>query len=85
MKQLLILLTMITLSQSSYATTYHFLYQKQPLKLEMPNHDFIEGLKEAAKKCMDFYTKGQGPKVGEEMWLDLIDVCVNPRNKPINN
>lgn len=82
MKTMLILI-IIFLSYNSYGATYHFLYQKQPLKLEMPDHDFIEGLKEAAKKCMDYYTEGEGPKVGEEIWLDLIDVCVNPRKTPI--
>lgn len=82
--KIITLFLILIYQQNVLAFTYYYKHKQEALTIEVPQKDFNEGLSEAAKKCMDFYTKGQGPSVGEEKWLDLIDVCVNPRTKPIN-
>jgi hypothetical protein len=32
----------------------------------------------AIKKCTEHYSNGKGAAVGEDRWLDIIDICVNP-------
>lgn len=39
---------------------------------------YEQASKEALKKCTDHYSDGQGAAVGEDRWLDIIDICVNP-------
>lgn len=58
---------------------FNYTYKGKPLKLSFQGVSWETALKEGARKCMDYYTEGKGPSVGEEIWLDLIDVCVNPR------
>lgn len=55
-----------------------------PLKAEAYNFKFKNGLEvkaanfnEAAKKCYQISTAGKYP--GEEVGLDIIDMCVNPK------
>lgn len=68
-------------SLPAQAITFTYNYQGDSLTLELPNKSWEEGFKVATNKCMDYYSKGQGAAVGEEKWLDLIDVCVNPKSK----
>lgn len=34
--------------------------------------------KKATRACVDHYSNGQGASVGEDRFLDIIDICVNP-------
>ncbi len=62
------------------AITLIYTHNKEKLELTF-DMSYEDALKPGAMKCMDFYTKGKGASVGEEKWLDLIDVCVNPRRR----
>lgn len=37
-----------------------------------------EAYKIAVQKCTDHYSEGKRAAVGEDRWLDIIDICVNP-------
>lgn len=64
-------------SESSIVFNYN--YKGKTLKLSFKGVSWDVALKEGANKCMDYYTEGKRAKVDEELYLDLIDVCVNPR------
>lgn len=58
---------------------FNYTHKGKPLKLTFKGTTWETALKEGANKCMDYYTDGLRAKVDEELYLDLIDVCVNPR------
>jgi hypothetical protein len=60
---------------------FNYSYQGKPLKLTFRNTSWEDALKHGANKCIDYYTDGKRAAVGEDIFLDLIDVCVNPREK----
>lgn len=64
---------------------FKYSYQGKPLKLTLRGLDWSEALKKASFKCMDYYTDGKMASVGEEIYLDLIDICVNPREEKSQN
>lgn len=68
-------------SPASEGKTIVFTYNHKgkPLKLSFQGVSWEVALKEGAHKCIDYYTDGKRAKVEEELYLDLIDVCVNPR------
>jgi hypothetical protein len=58
---------------------FNYTHKGKPLKLTFKGVTWEVALKEGANKCMDYYTDGKRAQVEEELYLDLIDVCVNPR------
>lgn len=60
---------------------FNYSYQGKPLKLTFKNTSWEDALKHGANKCIDYYTDGKRAAVGEDIFMDLIDVCVNPREK----
>jgi hypothetical protein len=58
---------------------FNYNFHNKPLKLTFKGVSWDVALKEGANKCMDYYTDGKRAQVDEELYLDLIDICVNPR------
>src|SRR5690606_37846321 len=71
--------TIASSSEVQKTIVFNYKHNGKPLKLTFKWVFWETALKEGAHKCMDYYTDGKRAQVAEELYLDLIDVCVNPR------
>lgn len=71
MKYLILLLT-LNVQAKTYTITY-----KNNLVVKVEASSEVDAIKPAAKICFQKLTGGVYP--GEEKGLDIIDICVNPK------
>lgn len=74
-------LSLMFLCGTAKAETYYTFHYKTPdqLKISVPGKDYFEARTKAGKHCFKLLTGGVYP--GEELGLQIIDICSNPLNK----
>lgn len=83
MKTLYVVLTLLIISQLSFAaiqkeTKYVVVFQKEKFSFSPTKTDPSEGLKEFAQNCFNNFTRG-GRTLSHDAGLDMINACANPR------
>lgn len=70
---------MLLVCSVSQAKEFTFKYKLNDTSLEVKQNsdDRNEAFERASKQCFDFYKNKKA--YSKEYWLDVIDICVNPR------
>lgn len=78
MKHLLLIILFPTLS---YAREFAFSYtfKQESIKINIESNNWNKAYELAATKCVDFFVGDK--KVSENYFMDVLDVCVNPRER----
>lgn len=66
-----------SLSSPTKEYTFKYEFKGDKLEIKVKNKEWDESLSQAAQQCFNYF-KGD-KKVSEEVGLDIIDVCANPR------
>ena len=77
MKTLIVLALLIPVNAEAKNYTFHY-NTKDELKITITDaYDKDDAFKKAARLCFQILTKGKYP--GNEIGLDIIDICANPK------
>lgn len=74
-----LLIFLFSLSAQAKQFTFNYKFQNQTFKIVVEGKDWETAYKTASKECFNALTGGKYP--GEELGLDIIDTCANPKQQ----
>lgn len=57
--------------------TFNYTFRQESIKISIESNNWNKAYELAATKCVDFFVGNK--KVSENYFMDVMDVCVNPR------